>query len=1269
MTTAPQKHRIVVIRWSKMRIAAWLAGICVFFLLCIVTAIPIFFNSEKFRDLLQENASRLSGGQVAIGFIHFRWPAHLELRKVRFHAHANTSLPPDFAVDAFRFNLDFHQLLQRRLGFNVDIRGARLQYLRDKTGRTNLDKLLANQPASETNNLSEPEDGRILPEDMSFDVPLDVYGRFVASDIAVLVSDALNDRAVFYENGRLAFETNGAVTAASSLTLTGEARTGGVAVPMAVSATFNPGGAGVRSVSALNSRLGISASFPGLRLKMGGGLWGTGIAGNLDIDFKTLHTTVQNLLPGAFPEASMSGTAGLEFQARLKERREIVFGTSLSFASVRLLENPWLKQSVGPLDIRFRQKGRYLPRERALRLSDGVIEILEKSRIQWQGSLNQTPGESFSGELKVGPLILDLGEIHQCCAFLPPAVTAGMPEEWAPQATLGARYINVTFNTRDGLKDIRMGDVELTAPEMDIKSEAGHLQSGRLSFVIHALESDFSEMFPNRIHLDIGAECRNLTAHGNSAVKIDRIALPVLHIRGDRLAVNPTARFGITGEFDLQQSLTISSLHIPGIVSLPDAGQKIKGHLALLPEMTVSGSGIGFDLEVPQLRIDLPSTRNTLGGHFFRDVAFSVSTGEIQARSAGIPAEVKSAEAVSALSVDLNACKARISVANLMNVDLAVNATDTGRNNFFTQGRLTLDAAGLSELLSAMQWAKQDLTGTADIDWHYSGRLPDDNELDRMAQEPFWKPSRDLAFVNKMKIQCGLDFRGARIGIPEEKRFENPLNGAAPLEAVVVDLVGRPLIRYQYDGVSGAGKINAAIGAMITPEKRNPWIDSPKSVSFVVDGGHEELKVFRLHQELKIPQLSFLAEAELSAFDLDRAAARRWAGMPVLPAVLTALGGDIAIRAAMDDMESIAPMAAGLEAGGSISAGIDLRLFPASNISGAAWLKLSNVDVRSPSFGVVSGLNGGGYIDKYYRLDTRFDRGGPGLAVVGDRLSRDVFAELGGSRGETDPGIPALGSVLERMDSRLSDPDVRSRQFSLKSAVLNTPPIQLRVDNVSTGLKLKHGLPAVERFQMDILGGHVLGSASIVKQSEELHSKLELHFSGIDTAAMMTGLTGPAAADALSNRTAGTAETEVAGRLVFDAPLSPDLAGILEKTYLDVTFTSIGSRALERLLYALDPYESNTSFAELRRMLRSGYPQWIKCRMKDGNLSLNGAIRIEGIPVPIPPIERLNVSQLAGLSAFSDTLGRLTPIVRFLQNASASRLGVGGSGQTVEFKR
>ncbi len=108
----------------------------------------------------------------------------------------------------------------------------------------------------------------------------------------------------------------------------------------------------------------------------------------------------------------------------------------------------------------------------------------------------------------------------------------------------------------------------------------------------------------------------------------------------------------------------------------------------------------------------------------------------------------------------------------------------------------------------------------------------------------------------------------------------------------------------------------------------------------------------------------------------------------------------------------------------------------------------------------------------------------------------------------------------------------------------------------------------------------------------------------------------------------------------------------MEQLQLELQFSHIGPRALGRMLYLMDPYETNQTIVSQRRILRNGTPRWIEIQVKDGILSLDGEVAMKGINFKIPHLERLNIIDIVARDKFNKNIAFIKPIIDILELAT-----------------
>jgi hypothetical protein len=198
------------------------------------------------------------------------------------------------------------------------------------------------------------------------------------------------------------------------------------------------------------------------------------------------------------------------------------------------------------------------------------------------------------------------------------------------------------------------------------------------------------------------------------------------------------------------------------------------------------------------------------------------------------------------------------------------------------------------------------------------------------------------------------------------------------------------------------------------------------------------------------------------------------------------------------------------------------------------------------------------------------------------------------------------------------------------------------LDHIGADLEIIDGYPNLKYFQADLLGGSIIGALRIFKKDKQFFIKSDLAFTGLDLKKI--AVKGEIRSD--------PADYSIGGQLAMSFPLSTALRPQMEQLQLELQFSHIGPRALGRMLYLMDPYETNQTIVSQRRILRNGTPRWIEIQVKDGILSLDGEVAMKGINFKIPHLERLNIIDIVARDKFNKNIAFIKPIIDILELAT-----------------
>ena len=108
----------------------------------------------------------------------------------------------------------------------------------------------------------------------------------------------------------------------------------------------------------------------------------------------------------------------------------------------------------------------------------------------------------------------------------------------------------------------------------------------------------------------------------------------------------------------------------------------------------------------------------------------------------------------------------------------------------------------------------------------------------------------------------------------------------------------------------------------------------------------------------------------------------------------------------------------------------------------------------------------------------------------------------------------------------------------------------------------------------------------------------------------------------------GAEESSISGEGFLRVPLLEERHALLEGLTLSARLRSIGARSFDRALASFDPYERNEAIMAQRKLLRHGQLQGVELLAADGALALSGKVKVKGVSIDLPKIERLRLGDL-----------------------------------------
>jgi hypothetical protein len=296
----------------------------------------------------------------------------------------------------------------------------------------------------------------------------------------------------------------------------------------------------------------------------------------------------------------------------------------------------------------------------------------------------------------------------------------------------------------------------------------------------------------------------------------------------------------------------------------------------------------------------------------------------------------------------------------------------------------------------------------------------------------------------------------------------------------------------------------------------------------------------------------------------------------------------------------------GLELAGNVSAGGRIDLTAAKELRVRGYAKSRDFGVRDGKGTAASGITADLVVDRSYALAEK--KGGDWVPLSA-ALVRPA-ANATASAGNSD----IAARIYEDLRGESSGPrKIRIRSASLKSGIVPLETTALEAD-----LLFEPEAIGLSFFQAEVGGGTVRARGVIDLTRDVPVLSTSCNFSRLDPALLF-----PASVAGRDGK-----DGELTGEFTLSAPLVTEQRALLEGMRLNLNLRRFSSRILERVLFAMDPYERNEKLVEQRKSLRRADLKELRVTAVDGALDLYGEVLVKGVAVEIPKVERLRLSEL-----------------------------------------
>ena len=879
------------------------------------------------------------------------------------------------------------------------------------------------------------------------------------------------------------------------------------------------------------------------------------------------------------------------------------------------------KKRAGPLHFSAVHKGRINPGKGTLDIETGEIQIQNKSRFSWHGTMIHLNGSDPAVDLTVSSLLLNLKELYALATeFMP----AGMPlqlDEQSGGSPAELRLENLRFKgpLSSGPGHVKFNGFLLTFPRFRMATPAGLLSAETLDFQISEGEVGLESSFPSQGEISARLQAKNFYFKGAEEIKLKRLEVPLCHLVATNIVPSPKALFGVTGKIVLNESCILEGLIAQSRGQIPRLRQSMEAECMLGPASSAK-------MHLKKIEVSSPSVR-----------VESIPPGPIET-GVELKADVTDLElrGLSPLRIDVKKIRASLEAGKLFQVRVDALARDLGRGKLDTRGQITLNVGSLTPMLPPDLLPKADMNGMIEVDWEFLGRLPGEDETGRLIKKglPLFERLRHIEFLEKFQILASLKdfemslplFQGSRLKV-------SGIRSITPLKLSLKNGLKHAII----DGKIYIGRIEElpSIGKL----------DQPMQVTISMAGSQEDLKTVMFSGAIRVDPFNIEHSVELSLNKIDQLLMNGLKSP--IPLLLKQIEGKAISKIRAEFDTDLSKQMEGLTLKGNLEADTEIDLTGGKEIKIRSLIKTSGLDIHLGELFQVKNLQSHLNLEKIYRLMDRAEN----VSNVEPPLP-PLSVEVLNPKVDARSNSEARESIARRLMDDLQGRLTSRRSLSFESARIQLGPLPIKLSNHELEFRLKRSLPAIDYFQLDLLGGTVIGSLSISAQGKAFALEADFSFSGLNANSLFTDGT-PGLSDE---------EAELSGQIALWIPISTDSRLVLRDLRVSILLTHIGSKALERFLYAMDPYESNETLVRQRNLLRVGTPRRIELRVRHGNLSMSGEVEVKGVSVELPRIERLSIADLPVSQQLEAGLSALAPIVDILRTMSADSIQLGPEG-------
>lgn len=921
-------------------------------------------------------------------------------------------------------------------------------------------------------------------------------------------------------------------------------------------------------------------------------------ARKLSVELTGLNTELEDFMPTRFQ--STTGVMCKYLELKGPQALEI---DELSMPEINMVINSFQKPEMIPSDLNIRTS-------------------FKVNRFQMQ-------------DITLKGLELPLVEIN-----LKDIIKDGLPGSLGVKTSLGLDLVKMPALS---VQDMSMPSVEIEAQN---KKTNGLLDAARLKTGLKIKQVNIPESLvldvvnipsidivvghipknglPESVNVRTALELKGLDMQGDQPVRLNSAAIRSLNLKVSDIQKGSKALFGVSANVSLEESLTLGKLSVPPFAQAGRVRQNLSAEISLPKTGKTSVSIKGFELNTPYLQITNKTT-----GTVKTALSLNAAVPSLQITD------------LKPFNADINGFRAQLKAGDFLSTRIQAEAKNLAFEHLSSTGQLKADLGKLTSLLPPRLMKGVKTNGAVQCSWDFSGVRPTAKNIENLMSSStdssvmldntrFLQDLRLLVALTDIDLNVPLD-AGSRLNVTN-------INTKKALELTL----NQGLQRADLGGTIEIASVREipSLGKLLKPLKL--------FLNFNVK--EEKLQSLSLSQSLNIEPFEVREELSFNLYGLNKLL-NKGINTPV-PLWLRYLGGTFTGRILVAKAANLPLTKGDVVLKGKLDAGASGTLSPGQSVSMKTWLNTSGMNISVGKQAEIDNLQAHFDLEKKYDI-VRLGRKTSTKSSDRSHLSKNVLTPRKQFLSSYQTGSAMKRRIIEDVKGRLTGP----RSLSFDSASIYVEPVPFRLRNCAMDFNLVRGLPTMEFFQIDLIGGTLMGSFALERRGEAFAVRLLTAFTGLNAKKLL-----PDIIHGIPDR-----EAEISGQMAVTLPLSTSLDAMLEAIDLEIEITHIGSRALERALYAIDPYENNEAIVKQRKYLKLGTPKWIKVGVKYGNLSISGQVQAKGITLDLPEIGRFNVANIPGIKGIDRTLEQLEPLFGVLHKISSDAIAISNRGE-IEFQ-